>query len=635
MDKVQKIFQPTGLLAKKLEGYEPRPQQEAMAEAVDKAINNNDIVLVEGVTGVGKSFAYLVPIILSGKRAIISTSNKSLQDQLSNKDLPILEEVLDREISWTVIKGRNNYFCYQYFEANKEELKKKLGNEAVKEIKEWADNSDDGDIEFCPIELTPDVKDLITCDKETEHEPKSKFALKCFAERARSAVNSSQIVLANHALTALDLVIKDLSENKASILPKDSSVYVIDEAHTFEEYASRAFSDELTVFSVRHFLEWSMVRRSITSGEFSFIVQQFNDIAGKYMPDDGKNGYFIPKKIKKVEGFGPLIEALDKVIKKIQGNPKIGKDEKSQVQKGRIIKEGKFLIERLNNLSEEDENYLKWIEARRSRRGNVTVYFKYTPIAIGEQIGKLLFQKNRAVICTSATLSTNGNFEYFRGRMGVPEKAKEMIIDSPFDFEKNTIAYISDGSLSQKEELEQLLSHSKGRAFVLFTSYRDMEYFYEVVDVPYPKFIQGGGKTRSQLLEDFKNTPNAVLFATRTFWEGVDIKGEKLSLVVIHKIPFNNPSDLLYQSKIERIDKKYGKQGSHWYRLTIPEACLALKQGFGRLIRSKTDMGAFALLDARVNTANYKNSIIRTLPSNTPRTQRIENIAKFFKKIAD
>ena len=625
--EIKSIFTPKGLLDKHFESYEHRPQQTEMAELIVSAIKSNRSAVIEGATGSGKSFAYLVPLIASGKRAIISTSNKSLQDQLSKKDLPALKKVLSTEFNWTVLKGKNNYFCHEHFQMHKSELKKLLSRYELSAIAKWAEKTKDGDIEYYPTELPPRVKELITCDTETVHPKDSPFYELCFAVKARARALESQIVLINHTLLALDMALRIKTEGKVSFLPK-AEVVIVDEAHTFERYATMAFSDAVNMYSLYHLTSQEIVRACVPRQKLRKLSEAFSTNLNRFLPEKGEV-YYQQKKVACFDGFKPIVEQIEEVLEMIGSSPKTQKDDVEQKKVKEILKEGRNLIERLEVLGNKDDDMLRWSEARERPDKSVVITLKSVPLTISNILENALFG-DKVVVCTSATLAVDKSFDFFRHQLGVPENAFEMIVDSPFDYKKNALIYISSGEQEKYWEVEQLIKSSKGNAFVLFTSYRDMHETYQAVDIDYPKLVQREGISRAHLLEEFKETPNAVLFATRSFWEGIDIQGDGLRLVIIHKIPFENPRDLLYSSKTKRIDEELGK-GKHWMTYTIPDACLKLKQGVGRLIRSKTDFGVIALLDARVNFRSYGKTVMNTLPP-AYKTQKLENVKDFYSK---
>lgn len=623
------VFGPEGLLKQKFPQYEPRPSQVKMAELVQETIATRGHALIEGETGVGKSFGYLIPTLLAGKQAIISTSNKNLQDQLSLKDLPALKEILPFPISWVVLKGKNNYFCSEHFLSAKEELIEKHGMTELdlEKMAHWAHNeSEYGDMDFYPYEITKEARELVCCDKNAEHDKDSKLI--CYAKRARQMAANANVVLVNHSLLAIDLALKMKSEGKAKLLP-NHPVVVIDEAHGFDHYASLAFSVDISMGTIYHLLGWKEVYKNIPQNERVQLISNFKQALNKFKPPKNKD-YYGQLQVSAFTGFEFVIDRLEKLRDKLSSIDTQYLDQNAQLRIKRVKKEIDNLREKLIALSEEDPNELRWSDAR-DYQGSTYVTIHSAPLDISWILKEELYPK-KTTILTSATLSSGGSFDYFKQQMGMPETTKELVAHSPFDFANNSLAYISDGSLDKIEELEQLITASEGRAFVLFTSYKEMRRVFDYINIPYPKLIQEGVRNRRELLEQFKATPNAVLFATKSFWEGVDVQGESLSLVVIDKLPFGNPFDLMYKSKQDRVEKTFGA-GKGFSRFAVPEACISFKQGIGRLIRSTSDRGVIAILDARVGYKPYGAAFVRSLPPQAPRTQRLENVIEFFKKI--
>lgn len=632
---IEEVFAVRGLLEKKFPNYEKRIGQVQMASLIDSCIKDNACGIIEGSTGIGKSFAYLVPIILSGKKAIISTSNKSLQDQLNNKDLPSLKEILPMGFTWGVLKGKNNYFCHQRFKANEEEIisyfmdkigmGKSQARLKVKEILSWAETTKDGDLEYYPKELPQPIKEMIGCDTRTYHERGSTYYNLCFARKAKDLCLTVDIILANHTLLALDMSLRQKTNNGSIILPK-TDVIIIDEAHTFEKYVLMAFSDDISWYSLYHLLSWNIVKKSVPKKLLFSTLTSFKAQLLKYLPEK-KDKYYEQKK---VDSFGPFTKTINRVteiMNIVKNDPDLNKDDETITKVNEVSREADNFIARLAVLSNADENSIRWVEARDMGKNDPIVHLKAVPLDISKLLKEQLFESN-TVICTSATLTVNKRFDFFKYQLGMPDNCRELITDSPFNFKENCLIYISSGEQEKHYELSKLLNFSKGRAFVLFTSYKDMKYFYDIVETDYPKLIQDNGTSRVKLLEDFKKIPNAVLFATRSFWEGVDVQGDDLVLVVIHKLPFETPTDIVYSSKIEKIDEEFGK-GSHWIKFTIPDMCLKLKQGVGRLIRSATDVGVIAVLDSRINFRNYGKAVLNSLPP-AYRTQKLEKIKAFY-----
>lgn len=637
--EVTTIFQKT--LPNYFDDYELRPQQIEMAELVKEVIDGSSHAVIEGTTGVGKSFAYLIPSLVSGKKITVSTANKNLQDQLSQKDLPFLQEIFKKsfkkEISWATLKGKNNYFCWEKFQINKKDIQKKWGRDLINALSTWYDETEDGDLNNIEFHLPSEAKRMICCDNDTKHEKGTAGWLQCKAVQARMNARDVDIILVNHSLLALDKAVKLKTEGEAKILP-DSDVIILDEAHTFSKMAGLAFSDELNVFSLRHYFGWPLLKSIIPrKKKVDPIIKEFEALAETYKPEMGDRGYYKQEAVEKFEGFSNIIDGLKEInelVKNASRKPKydVESDEEFTEKKKQIYNEGKSLISRLERFSKYSNDDIKWTEARDTKRHGPLVTLKVAPLDVGEQLREVLFKGN-TVIATSATLAVNDKFDYFKDEIGAPENTRELITESPFDFAKNCLLYFTTGAEQKINEIDNLLNASKGRALVLFTSYKAMQEAYNFSDVKYEKFIQSYETSKYLLLQRFLDSDNGVLFATKSFWEGIDIKGEKLSMVIIDKIPFPNVNDLLFSKKCESVDKKHGKDGASFYRLSVPEACLALKQGAGRLIRSKNDRGVIALLDPRINYANYKKPIVRSFPPKALRTQKMENVKKFYAEV--
>ena len=643
---IDKIFRRGGVLENHFANYEFRPGQIQMSRLIQQSIREKKYALIEAATGSGKSLAYLIPIILSGKRAIISTSNKNLQDQLDNKDLPLLKEIIDSNLSWEVLKGKRNYFCPESFSINKKNLKQYYIKEEnlsetnarlkIKNIVNWAKHTETGDLDSFEIRqknkwvsnsLPRGVKNLISCQTRIKHDKNSEYYKQCFAVKARQRAKKADILLVNHSLVAFDIALRQESRGKIKLLP-DSDILVIDEAHKFNQYTSMAFSDEISYLSLLHLLNWSLVKKVLSNDDRMALKIVFNHTLNKFLPERGINGYYQQKLLRKVGNFSKIILLLKRLIMKIQNSKEIQNIEINNITIQRITLEARNLIKRLEELSNKDDNTLCWSEAQ-IIRNKPYVRIKSVKTNIAQILKENLF-KDKTIIFTSATLTINDNFNFFINQLGIPKNHSELILPSPFDFKKNSLIYITKGDINKVKELETLLSYSKGRALILFTSYKEMNNIFNEISIDYPKLIQEKGKSRKQLLEKFKTTRNAILFATNSFWEGIDIQGEQLSLLVIWKIPFENPSNLIYKNKIEQIDRKYGK-GKHWRSYTIPLACLRLKQGVGRLIRSKNDKGTIALLDPRINYRSYKRVVLASFPP-AYRTQLLSTVGKYYQK---
>lgn len=640
------VYNVDGLLRQQFPDYEIREGQVAMSKLVMQAIEQQKGAVIEAPTGTGKGFAYLIPLLVTGRRAIVSTSNKNLQNQLDKNDLPALQKVFGRQLSWSVLKGKNNYFCWERFQNNDNEIRLELmrarqgftkgkvfetGEEdlVIQQIAKWAETETIGDLEYFPIDVPWKIKELIACDTHTKHEDGTDGYNNCFAVKARLRAKTVQIVLVNHTLLTLDIAVRKESDNKASVLP-DSEIAIIDEAHDLEESAIRAFSDEISIFSLTHLLNWSLVQSVFPKHLRERLLNDLQRVLSDYLPQKGQI-YYQEKKVSYFEGLEPVINGIEGVIKAMENQK--GRNDAQTAKAEEIIKEAEKLQRRLSELGKPDDEMLRWSEAKDDKRGNPIVKLKTVPLDVSGILSEGLFQA-KTVVCTSATLSVSHRFNFFKTQVGMPKDCLELIVSSPFDYKEQALVYISDGSFGQYEkhlEMEHLLKYSDGRAFILFTSYKDMKLCFDSINIPYPKFMQTTESNKSQLLTDWRNSNNGVLFATKSFWEGVDIRGEQLSLVIIHKIPFGNPYNLIYSSKCAKIDEKAGKKIS-FIVYSIPDACIKLKQGVGRLIRSKSDKGVIALLDSRINHAAYKGAIIDAMPP-TYLTQKLEKVERFFEKL--
>lgn len=629
--ELRKLF--TDIFPKYFNEYELRQSQIDLASLVLKGIKDHKHVMVEAPTGTGKSFGYLIPAILSKKRVVVSTSNKSLQDQLSTKDLPTLKDIFKKEgidFEYMVLKGKNNYFCKLKYELNKAELITIAGEQFYKEIGVWASNTEDGDLDKYPGDLTVGMRELICCDDSVIYtKENSHYASYDFYKRAKEASQGVDVLLTNHTLVGLDVMLSMQTGMSGLILP-GHDVLILDEAHAFFEAVERISSESINEYSLTHFLLRSVVKDALGADKVSTILGHFREAINRYIPPM-REGHYIHKRVKKFEGFNKFLNAMTLAVNELDNNKSIIKSDKDAIKVKGIVDEGKSLVEKIRSLCQESsEDTVLWAEAKRNKINNrVIVTMRYSTIEVPEKFkSKLLDEK--VVVCTSATLTVNNSFDYFSNQyMFNKDNAYFLITESPFDYKKNALIYFSKPNLNKVDEVKQLLKASKGRALYLFTSYKAMSEMYMNCDVPYKKLVQREGVSRFQLLQEFMDSENAVLFATKSFWEGIDIKGEKLSLVIIDKLPFPNVGDILFKSKCDLLDKKAGKNVS-FMNLSIPMACLTLKQGSGRLIRSKTDRGVIALLDDRINTARYAGIIVRSFPETAVRTQKLEYVHKFF-----
>jgi ATP-dependent DNA helicase DinG len=651
---MEEIFGRVGLIARAHPDYEYRPGQVAMAEAVATALAQREHLLVEAGTGIGKTLAYLVPAIATGRRVIISTGTKNLQEQIFYKDIPFLQKVLPRKFRASYLKGRSNYVCLNRLK-RAEQSPVLAGWEEVDQfnlVNRWAYESETGDRaeltqlpENVPFWRHIDARsDICIGQKCPSFEP-------CFITKARQNALDSDIVIVNHHLFFADLALRD--KEWGQVLP-DYSAVIFDEAHQIEDIAMQYFGASTSNYQIEDLLG-DISRLAITnvdaareitkaSARVAKLAENFwllfsgNDPRSSIISFDGEGRFVIRPQMfarKKRDGeleatpAGERYLALKTALERLLGALNVVKDPPPEMEAIlRRIEQLRFDLEFI--LLNEDDLFVKWCE----RRGRGT-FLQATPIDASGILNDRLFSQIESVVMTSATLTSANSFNFIRQRLGI-EEAAELMAESNYDYENQALLYLPpkmpdprDAGFTRAaaEEIIKILNASDGRAFVLCTSYGQMKALRELVEprVDFPVLMQGES-SRSGLLDRFRTTPNAVLFATASFWQGVDVRGEQLSCVIIDKLPFAVPSDPVVAARQRYIDSNSGNSFSEY---SVPAAVIALKQGIGRLIRSTTDRGVLSILDPRVVTKNYGQSFLRSLPPARV-TRKIEEVEKFF-----
>ncbi len=633
---VKQFFGRKGLLSEWHPNYEFREGQLRMAETVESALADKRHLIVEAGTGTGKTLAYLVPAILSGKRVIVSTGTKNLQEQLYFKDIPFLEQHLGK-LRTCYMKGRANYACRQkIYDAEKEPIL--TGLEEVADfqiIREWEKTTETGDraeIKQLPENSSTWAKidaraEACTGQKCTQFE-------RCFITQMHIKANESDLIIVNHHLFFADLNVK--GDERGAILP-DYSAVIFDEAHEIEDTAGQYFGVSVSSSQIEDFSRDVVIlsnRKSFNSSELDNVLMTLNDKAANFFvlinAPEGRTGYRAQDAFLEhhEEAYRNVLYALEIVALQLE----LTKSAPDEVLP--LMARARDMIKRLEFWMESrDKRYVYWIE-RRGRR----TFLQATPIDVSAMLDERLFDAVDSVVLTSATLAVAGGFDFVQQRLGV-RNARTELVESHFDHHAQALLYVPQHLPDPRNqaftsaaalEIVELLELSKGRAFVLFTSYTQMRTIYDRVsmEIPYQTFLQGTAP-RSALLAEFLATPHSVLFATSSFWQGVDVPGEQLSCVIIDKLPFAVPNDPVVEARISAI-RAEGREPFREYQ--IPNAAIALKQGFGRLIRSKSDRGVLALLDNRITKTAYGQIFFDSLPHYSF-TMKRDDVAKWFDKL--
>ncbi|MDP8982909.1 MAG: DEAD/DEAH box helicase [Acidobacteriota bacterium] len=630
----RQFFSRKGPLSEWHPQFEFRHGQSEMAEAIESALADRKHLLVDAGTGTGKTLAYLVPAILSGKRIVVSTGTKNLQEQLFFKDIPFLQAHFPRPLKVCYMKGRSNFACRQkIYDAEKEPILTGLEEIAdFQVIRAWEQTTETGDraeIKTLPEHSSGWMKidarrDLCTGQKCQQFE-------RCFLTKMHQRAHESDIIIVNHHLFFADLAVKE--EEYAGIIPEYSAV-VFDEAHEIEDVAGQYFGSSVSSYQfdeLRRDVGAIARQKRLGSPELDRILEMLAARAERFFNlfdvPEGRTGFrgqreFLEENGTAYENLEAALKLLGAHLQSIQGAPE---------EFIPLFRRSSEISQRLDFWMKADKHsYVYWIE----RRGR-GCFLQATPIDVSSLVEQKLFDSIDTVILTSATLAVSGTFDFAQKRLGL-RHARSLIVPSHFDYTDQALLYVpqhmpdvrSPGfSAAAAAEIVRVLRASQGRAFVLFTSYQQMRVVYDRVslEIEYPTLLQGTGP-RNALLDEFRRTPHCVLFATSSFWQGVDVQGEQLSCVIIDKLPFAVPNDPVVEARIQRIRDD---GGNPFYEYQIPQAALALKQGFGRLIRSRSDRGVLVLLDNRITKQRYGQVFFDSLPDYGFTTDAAD-VEKFF-----
>ncbi len=679
--RVDAIFGSDGPLAQTLAAFEPRDGQRRMAAAVADALEDGGVLLVEAGTGTGKTLAYLVPAILSGQRVVVSTGTKNLQEQIFTKDLPLLARVLPVSFTATCMKGRGNYLCLQRYEAFKEAPALRTDGDRVHLalIEAWAETTatgDRGEIDELPDDLpfwpqiaaTSETCAGATCPRYAD----------CFVTRMRQRAAESDVVIVNHHLLCADASLRHHAFGE--VIP-ESPALVIDEAHQLEDVATQHFGVAVSnyrmealvddaervlrqadlVMDARHALQRATLSLHGAGRAFFTAIAEAAQQAAAGASGSGSGSGPVDRALRGDAGRGfaaatvrgpaarrapglfddrvrvtaetlapageaglALLEALGAVADAIGRGATVPDEASALARRATALRDELRVV-----LRADDPTFVFFVEMR-----GAGTYLRALPIEVSGIVRELVLDRARTTVLTSATLTIAGAFDYVRSRLGVSE-AREAVLASEFDHATQALLYLPrqmpdprqpDFTARAADEVIAILQRTEGRAFVLFTSYASMHAVRERVAraLPYPMLTQGTAP-RGVLLETFKRTPNAVLFATSSFWQGVDVVGDALSCVIIDKLPFASPGDPIVAARLEAIS---ARGGDPFASLQVPLAILTLLQGLGRLLRHRDDRGILAILDPRLQTMGYGRRFLASLPP-APITRTLDDISRF------
>jgi ATP-dependent DNA helicase DinG len=641
------FFAPGGLLSQTHPAYEFRRGQLQMAQAVEQALAEKRHLIVEAGTGTGKTLAYLLPVIRSGKRVIISTGTKNLQEQLFNKDVPFLEQAVfpngEGKLNVCYMKGRNNYLCRKklYDLTDQPVLSGLEEIEHYRAIAAWEKVTHTGDrAELAALPEASMLWHKLDARSDTCLGQKCSAFDRCFITEMHRRAMESDIIIVNHHLFFADLAIKQQSEHApdAGILPEVGAV-VFDEAHELEDVAGSYFGVTVSNSRVEELcrdVEASLQRNHALSASLAGAVKSLRDRSMFFFAllPQGEGRFAFENRRDFLEENGDEFMALQQSFTRLGSELENLPSKPEEVFN--FVRRAQELQVQLGFVMEsEDHNTVFWIERRRGGRERQNVFLQATPIDVAPILKTCLFDQLECAVLTSATLAVGGGFDYIRKRLGL-EQAREIVLPSHFDYENQALFYVPPDlpdprtpqfTAKAADCIRRLLEISHGRAFVLFTSYAQMNDVYQRLlgDIDFPMLRQGDAP-KSALLEEFRITPNAVLFATSSFWQGVDVQGEQLSCVIIDRLPFAVPSDPVVAARVKSID---AEGGNAFFQYQVPAAVITLKQGFGRLIRSLHDRGLLVLLDNRILKKQYGRVFIESLP-NYKKTTDLRQVEEFF-----
>ena len=651
------LLAPGGDLARAIPHYEDRLEQRQMSAAVARALEDARPLIVEAGTGTGKTLAYLIPALLSGKRVVVSTGTRALQDQIARHDVPLLRSILARPFTAVVLKGVSNYACRRKLaELGSKNAARQLRAEArdvsTDALVDWATHSETGDraeVEWL-AESAPLWAD-VTTTPDARIGPRCPYFERCFVTQARRLAEHAQLVLVNHHLYFADRALRAGSPT-ARILP-DHDAVIFDEAHQLEDVATEHFGARISTHRLAELVRdahqalasmplWTgrASDDTIRSVERSGIAL-FAQLRAALVADDAYEGKVpLPAGLfdhpERQLAWFKLDTALEELARAAEAESEPPPDDEADGQAGAraslsgLARRARGLRDDLATIAEQrHKSHVYWGETRAT-----ATILTASPIDVADLVRRHILLAGPTPIMTSATLTAAGTFAYTRARLGLID-ADELVVSSPFDYARQAMLYVprdlppvSEGFSAQAaERVRALLAITTGRAFLLFTSHRALrEAAARLAVLPYPRLVQGDAP-RGALIDKFRATQNAVLFGTSSFWEGVDVPGDALSLVVIDKLPFAPHTDPLVAARMQ-ASAEAGREP--FATVQLPAAAIALKQGFGRLIRRRDDRGIVAILDGRVVTRGYGKTFLDTLPAGLPRSSSLEQVRRWW-----
>ena len=638
-EQITSIFGQAGLLADAITGYELRTQQTHMALEVYNALTSGDRLVIEAPTGTGKTLAYLIAAALSRKRTAISTGTKNLQEQLFFKDIPFVQEKIFPDLKAALLKGRGNFVCHTRLrkllrQPYIEGLDESSSLKRLTEWYRWTINNGQGDrAEIDDLQDNDPIWPEICSATESCLGAKCPDRENCFVVAMRARAQEADLMVVNHHLLTSDLVVKE--SGFGEVIPRYEAL-IVDEAHGLEDAATKSFGFHMTRFRISRLVRDA--GSELTSSSLNH--EKFEKIL-KAIDTNGRRLFTVLQLRLQGRSTLPKLDSeAEQILNELQ--QQLQTFSAGLAHESDASEELRAIALRASTISEElqiilggeaEGDYACWAEPR---DGNLMLHA--SPVEIGDKLKSHIYEQIPSVVFTSATLSSAGNFNYFKSRVGLDGEPAptESILDSPFDYTTQTLLYIPRSMPEPNSNgftdaivtlLPDILEKTKGRAFILFTSYRNMEWVYSRMKgrLPFPVLVQGS-RPKTRLLEEFRAGNGCVLFATSSFWEGVDVRGEALSCVIIDKLPFAPPDDPIISARIGRLRNE---GGDPFFMFQVPMAVLALKQGLGRLIRTGSDRGIMCILDTRILTKSY-GRIFRKSLFDAPLSRDPQEVEAFF-----